>query len=580
MATGQTLEGSVIVDDHFSFFEDIRDQSMLITSTPFKQSNLLKIDEELVWKGPYESLKLFVQSDLGIDGQWKSTGGEVKKFTSKSYTLKWYGKTKQKLVVIQDDENESLQEKLVKSATLGNFKGHDVGQRSETIGNKNMLEGVQKSTSLLNDDKNKAENQTVAVNFPTEVPLAENDQKFANSVCCCRGLVSQLKRIEGDIQQLKNRTDSYEGNENSRPCKFNTCESEKANLRNNLEEANNIIKDLRAKVEYLEHEKVNLATVLALQQKDYQACLNNLNQPNNITAEMSNNFETVQKTKSSDRKQQADIIPSSSHMLNIENRFQTLSDTLDNESQTESTVPHNLSKRYETKPVNDQEESTGEHQNKQQNPKTREIGSDIIVIGDSIIKNIQPRKLSRKKVHKYTFPGKTADQIEKEINFDSLKAIPSHVIVHAGTNNLPLESATECAQKIKKLAAKVKSQFPYSKIGLSGLTARRDVAMSEKIDEVNKELQHICMQLDVSFIDNTTIDDTCLNGSKLHLNAKGSAILAVHFIKFLKGGSASTSPSKRRQNYEDFQRSAIQKLGELLKIIVPPDKGTRTRRRK
>jgi hypothetical protein len=580
MASGQILEGSVIVDDHFSFFEDIQEQSSLITSTPFKQSNLLKIDEELVWKGPYESLKLFVKSDLGIDGQWKSTGGEVKKFTSKSYTLKWHGKTKQKLVVIQDDENESLQEKLVKSAMLGNFKGHYVGQRSETIGNKNTLEGVQKSTLSSNDDKvkdkNKAENQTVAVNFPTEVPLAENDLKFTNSACCCREVVSQLKRIEGDIQQLKNRTDSYEGKENSRPCKLNTCESEKANLRNNLEEANNIIKDLRAKVEYLEHEKVNLATALALQQKDYQACLNNLNQPNNITAEMSNNFETVQKTKSSDRKQQADIIPSSSHMLNIENRYQTLSDTLDNESQTESTVPHNLSKRYETKPV----KSTCEHQNKQQNPKTREIGSDIIVIGDSIIKNIQPRKLSRKKVHKYTFPGKTAEEIEKEINFDSLKAIPSHVIVHAGTNNLPLESASECAQKIEKLAAKVKSQFPYSKIGLSGLTARRDVAMPEKIDEVNKELQHICMQLDVSFIDNTTIDDTCLNGSKLHLNAKGSAILAVHFIKFLKGGSASTSPSKRRQNYEDFQRSAILKLGELLKIIVPPDKGTRTRRRK
>ena len=204
----------------------------------------------------------------------------------------------------------------------------------------------------------------------------------------------------------------------------------------------------------------------------------------------------------------------------------------------------------------------------------------MLAIGDSIIKNIQPRKLSRNKVHKYTFPGKTADEIEKEINFNSLKAIPSHVIVHAGTNNLPLESATECAQKIEKLAAKVKSQFPYSKIGLSGLTTRQDVAMSEKIDEVNKELQHICMKLDVSFINNTTIDDTCLNGSKLHLNAKGSAILAVHFIKFLKGGSASTSPSKRRQNYEDFQRSAIQKLGELLKIIVPPDKSTRTRRSK
>ena len=42
----------------------------------------------------------------------------------------------------------------------------------------------------------------------------------------------------------------------------------------------------------------------------------------------------------------------------------------------------------------------------------------MIVIGDSLIKNIQPRKLTKKKVHKYTFPGKTADEIENEINLD------------------------------------------------------------------------------------------------------------------------------------------------------------------
>jgi hypothetical protein len=59
-------------------------------------------------------------------------------------------------------------------------------------------------------------------------------------------------------------------------------------------------------------------------------------------------------------------------------------------------------------------------------------------------------------VHKYTFPGKTADEIEKEINFDNLKTIPSHIIIHVGTNNLPLETATECAQKIEKLATKCK----------------------------------------------------------------------------------------------------------------------------
>ena len=72
------------------------------------------------------------------------------------------------------------------------------------------------------------------------------------------------------------------------------------------------------------------------------------------------------------------------------------------------------------------------------------------------------------------------------------------------------------------------------------------------------------------------INDSYLNNSKFYLNAKGSAILAVHFINFFKGGNVSTLPWKRR--YEDFQRSAIQKLGELLKIIVPPDKNTHRRK--
>ncbi|CAB3987373.1 Hypothetical predicted protein [Paramuricea clavata] len=227
---------------------------------------------------------------------------------------------------------------------------------------------------------------------------------------------------------------------------------------------------------------------------------------------------------------------------------------------------------------NTKQYATRTHAKGNEKNESHEIGSDVIIIGDSIVKNIQPRKLTRKKVHKYTFPGKTAGEIEieKEINFDNLKPIPSHVIIHVGTNNLPLESATECAQKIEKLAKKTKTQFPYSKIGLSGLTMRHDIAMLEKIQEVNKKIGHICKKLEISFIDNSTIDDTCLNGSKLHLNAKGSAILVVHFINFLKGGSASVSP--RKQRHQDFPRSTIQKLGELLEVIVQPQKNIHRRK--
>ena len=139
-----------------------------------------------------------------------------------------------------------------------------------------------------------------------------------------------------------------------------------------------------------------------------------------------------------------------------------------------------------------------------------------------------------------------------------------------------METAAECTQKIEKLATKVKKLFPHSKIGLSGMTVRHDIPMLEKIKEVNKEIGHICTKLDISFIDNSTIDDSCLNNSKLHLKAKDSAILAVHFINFLKGGNVSILP--RKQRHEDFQRLAIQKLGALLKIIVPPEKNTRRRK--
>ena len=534
---------------------------MPTTSTPSKLSNLIKLDKELAWIGSLESLKLFVQSDLNIEGQWSSPGGEVKQFTSENYTMKWYGRKKQKLVITRDDKNESLRKKLTEFATLNKAIIHDIdkqygeaeGKQSE--GNSNMVEVMENSWS--DDGKYDSDHITANQDDPSSSKIetvVEGGHKFTNSQCYCRDLALQLKRVERDIHQLKNRAETRDGNENTRVCNTNTCQSEKALLRSNLEEANNTIKDLKAKIMYLEQEKDNLATAMTLQQKDYQTCLNNLNRQNNKSTETCNNYQVVQGTKSSNRKLNEGNTPST-YVLNTENQYQSLSDILDGETQTETRI-------YNHPKGNEKNES-------------HEIGSDVIIIGDSIVKNIQPRKLTRKKVHKYTFPGKTADEIE-EINFDNLKSIPSHVIIHVGTNNLPLESATECAQKIEKLAKKTKTQFPYSKIGLSGLTVRHDIAMLEKIQEVNKKIGHICKKLEISFIDNSTIDDTCLNGSKLHLNAKGSAILAVHFINFLKGGSASASP--RKQRHQDFQRSTIQKLGELLEIIVQPQKNIHRRK--
>ena len=60
-------------------------------------------------------------------------------------------------------------------------------------------------------------------------------------------------------------------------------------------------------------------------------------------------------------------------------------------------------------------------------------------------------------------------------------------------------------------------------------------------------------------IDNSVIDTSALNGSRLNLNAKGSSLLAVQFIKFLRSGS-----DKFNQSRKGFRSLAIQRLGKLL----------------
>ena len=56
----------------------------------------IKLDKKLAWYGSLERLKLLVHSGLNTERQQPSTGAEVKQFASENYTMKWYGKKKQK----------------------------------------------------------------------------------------------------------------------------------------------------------------------------------------------------------------------------------------------------------------------------------------------------------------------------------------------------------------------------------------------------------------------------------------------------------------------------------------------------
>ena len=117
-------------------------------------------------------------------------------------------------------------------------------------------------------------------------------------------------------------------------------------------------------------------------------------------------------------------------------------------------------------------------------------------------------------------------------------------------------------------------KFPNSSIGLSSIVYREDINVDAKRIKVNEKVKLIAEDSNITYIDNSVIDASALNGSRLHLNAKGSSLLAVQFIKFLRSGSG-----KYNQTFKGFQSSAIQQLGKLLMELGNFPSPARDRRR-
>ena len=93
---------------------------------------------------------------------------------------------------------------------------------------------------------------------------------------------------------------------------------------------------------------------------------------------------------------------------------------------------------------------------------------------------------------------------------------------------------------------------------------RQDIVAAKNIQQVNKKLKEISAKRNDVFI-NSSIDNICLNGSNLHLNGKGSAFLATHFTKFLRGEQHSKPCNC---SGEDFCASTINQVGDLVKLIL------------
>ena len=558
------------------------------------------------WKGDLTELKRFFEIDLKLHGTWSSPGGEAKVFKSHDdLNVKWHGRKSQKIVIVKDN-NEQLSRSFQKYA-------HNASTLDE-------VDNSDKNYSDSNDQANGIQSTVYDASDRTDACVQTGNNSFTDLNLRIQNienkLLNKVNFVMDELLELKNQAinNVYEQRINMLEERNRKLERENETLNDKFIASSCIISDLNTKIKDLENDKMSLMTAIKLiQVHDDQyvdSCTSNKstqisdnpasNEPlNSIQNVCKANTENVNEQRGLKRKykskkrqteesvsKQNNSTVSNPDTLPVNNRFSILNDVDDQEDSlvTNNGKPHgNESNQIKKSNVQTDHNTADEIQDNAQINAVDDGASEqvspntpsskhrvtakpcVVMVGDSMIKHVDPKKLSKKKVYKYTYPGETAESISAKMSTLNAQIQPSHVIIHVGTNNIPIDSTEDCALKISNLATNLKEKFPHAKIAISGIIQRQDIQAAGKIEEVNKILKQNCLSNSMSFIDNLSIDSSCLNGSGIHLSAKGTAILATKFIKFLRGDEHSMSSSRN----EDFHISALhQLLGNFLRSMT------------
>ena len=131
---------------------------------------------------------------------------------------------------------------------------------------------------------------------------------------------------------------------------------------------------------------------------------------------------------------------------------------------------------------------------------------EVFLVGDSILKNLQGRKMSSTaKVKISSFPGCTTLDMTDYIRPILWKKL-DEIVLHVGTNSLRSStSAREYAEEIVNLAHMI-SDESSAKLSISSLVSRADEeALGVKVSGVNKILRKLCNQNDWGYVDHSNI---------------------------------------------------------------------------
>ena len=178
--------------------------------------------------------------------------------------------------------------------------------------------------------------------------------------------------------------------------------------------------------------------------------------------------------------------------------------------------------------------SDKEVQDNEQQKKTFKLNKTYI-IGDSILNNINEKRLSNKRrnVKVYSLSGATTRDLKDFIR-PLAETKPGKVIIHCGTNDVRDYTAEEVTNNLIDLKSLINEISPDAAVIFSTLTLRTDSNnLMKKVTEVNICLQNSCKKHNIELVDNSNINKRGLSAKGLHLNMSGTTRLAMNFKALL-----------------------------------------------
>ena len=483
--------------------------------------------EQLKWNGDLQQLKDFITLILNLRGTWKKVGTKnTFREANGKLMINWWHTNKTLSLQGSGDTVEEYEKRL-----------YGLTSKEKT---QHEVESPEENTEIQPNKKSRksATKQQQQPQRPTSSEQTSAVGTSCNEITALWEAINQLKTmsLHHKTGDTPSNQETFTFKEAAMADKIKQLEDEKVKLEYDLEQYKALNLELLRMINNSPSKESELVAV----NKKFETELGHVRLLNSEMIKLINSRnqvkEPVEEPNSSDQPHQE--LPPQTRTVD-HNEKDTTPHIRKQQQQQVKQQPESNGPSQKGKGSRKKQNSTQHRETPDENaknirkprndiPKYRTKKQNIIVAGDSMVKNLKGWLMSRKKnVRVYSFPGATTEDMEFFLK-PLIARQPEEIILHIGTNDLSKDTAEQVTNNITKLAYEIERHD--IKCTVSSIITRKG-ELDSKVHQVNEELSS---RFKTKFVCNQNITLNHLNNGGLHLNKRGDGALALNFINHIR----------------------------------------------